>query len=176
MGSSTIVDSVDSSPADQNQDRRKRRSVSINRKIKVKIKIKTTTQLWCLHTTCKRRTHTIVAKRGPGWRLMLCHAASRLSLVAFAALLFLSSSLLGGLQSHEFDVDSELDAEMLSSLEITNDHFAKALEVRFVSCTDRLLLFFIRAPGFTCYVRHISSAPVLGHMQHAEMCAFCCTS
>lgn len=33
-------------------------------------------------------------------------------------------------KSHEFDVDSELDAEMLSSLEITNDHFVKALEVR----------------------------------------------
>ncbi|CAN0176772.1 unnamed protein product [Ectocarpus sp. 6 AP-2014] len=31
-------------------------------------------------------------------------------------------------KSHEFDVDSELDAEMLSSLEITNDHFVKALE------------------------------------------------
>ncbi|CAM9711766.1 unnamed protein product [Scytosiphon promiscuus] len=31
-------------------------------------------------------------------------------------------------KSHEFDVDSELDAEMLSSLEVTNDHFVKALE------------------------------------------------
>ncbi|CAM9430943.1 unnamed protein product [Ectocarpus sp. 4 AP-2014] len=31
-------------------------------------------------------------------------------------------------KSHEFDVDSELDAEMLSNLEITNDHFVKALE------------------------------------------------
>ncbi|CAM9759796.1 unnamed protein product [Pylaiella littoralis] len=31
-------------------------------------------------------------------------------------------------KSHEFDVDSELDAEMLSALEVTNEHFLKALE------------------------------------------------
>ncbi|CAN0004882.1 unnamed protein product, partial [Laminaria digitata] len=31
-------------------------------------------------------------------------------------------------KSHEFDVDSELDAEMLSSLAVTNEHFVKALE------------------------------------------------